>query len=587
MSRTNICAFPDLQELHSTLSKSYQEILKKLNELVHLKGYQYVIAPGGRPTKANPDFVVRCDHYGSASDASWFKSDCQHQLVFKHKYKCSKKRITLGPWRLDFLPIPTDQEEDAAGSEEEKEVSEYKRLIPHNHGPKTPKPISLERSHKKKETSIEEGGKASEQGCQMSLHPEDVHSKNTMPVRRELSGKKNENQHVSFVPDLDYINSTPDLEEEKEEDELSDADFEQDHDDDDEGFAYQPIRTSTKSRTFDSIQTWRSSTSRQPTSPPSQSHRQPGACTDDAIVISSDDEANHQSSHIDQLTSKTPVKSLENHPAPPKTSSKLPAGTVLTAEAIPSPNTTPIRSPTGQSLPSPLSFDSIKSSRDHSACLSRNDIQDSIDAFERSLREREQLRINHEQLKCENRTFASKCDQLMEYRGSLILSIRDLKRKLHDKDHQIQELTGRIKFLAMELESERNISYIYKSNIEQLKVHEAQNEIFRKAFKAGERRKKLEEELRLREIQKKKEEREFEEEENQIREKKRKRDIENEAAQAKSDQEFRGLNAAEEELRAILGRWYDIGPSATYTLSVSHHFIVLKNQLYQNSLRSL
>ncbi|WWD02524.1 hypothetical protein V865_000564 [Kwoniella europaea PYCC6329] len=89
------CALPSTTLLTSLLTLKSDEILLRLNLFANNK-FTYVMPNGGRPSTKDPTLTVRCDHYGSPSLKSYWKSHCEHDITFKPKSRFTE--VGDGPW---------------------------------------------------------------------------------------------------------------------------------------------------------------------------------------------------------------------------------------------------------------------------------------------------------------------------------------------------------------------------------------------------------------------------------------------------------------------------------------------------------
>ncbi|WVW85684.1 hypothetical protein I302_107722 [Kwoniella bestiolae CBS 10118] len=89
------CPTPSTSDLNELLLLKPDEIILRLNRFAANK-YTYLTPNGGRPSTSDPCLTVRCDHYGSPSLTSYWKSHCEHAITFKPKKRSQK--VGDGPW---------------------------------------------------------------------------------------------------------------------------------------------------------------------------------------------------------------------------------------------------------------------------------------------------------------------------------------------------------------------------------------------------------------------------------------------------------------------------------------------------------
>ncbi|WWC90771.1 uncharacterized protein L201_005708 [Kwoniella dendrophila CBS 6074] len=118
---TSNCPIPSEKFLSTLLNLDVEGIKKKLNEFSS-HNYNYTVTNSGRPTKKDPSLTIQCDFYGGKTSTSFWKSHCEHKLVFKPKNR--NQDLDKGPWELDWKQM--------SPREANRKVGE---MIKHNHEP--------------------------------------------------------------------------------------------------------------------------------------------------------------------------------------------------------------------------------------------------------------------------------------------------------------------------------------------------------------------------------------------------------------------------------------------------------------------
>ncbi|WWC63234.1 uncharacterized protein I303_105834 [Kwoniella dejecticola CBS 10117] len=117
MKSNPICPVPSKADIEPLLGLPHTALLKAINELVFLKGYQYVIARGGRPSKSDPSLILTCDHHGkkTRTKTGYFKSNCQHKIVFQPKSGSATQKVGDGSWEIDWAGSGSGQTSSGVG----------------------------------------------------------------------------------------------------------------------------------------------------------------------------------------------------------------------------------------------------------------------------------------------------------------------------------------------------------------------------------------------------------------------------------------------------------------------------------------
>ncbi|WWC71624.1 uncharacterized protein I206_105582 [Kwoniella pini CBS 10737] len=143
MQRNIFCPSPTKEDLEPLLKLPQATLLKQINEIIFLKGYQYIIKKGDKSTKKYPEFILSCDHHGDKTTTKngYFKTNCQHKIIFKPKD--FNQKVGIGPWKIDWLNSGGFEEERSVWNLDEREYDNFRneeenkvdKSVRENHSP--------------------------------------------------------------------------------------------------------------------------------------------------------------------------------------------------------------------------------------------------------------------------------------------------------------------------------------------------------------------------------------------------------------------------------------------------------------------